>query len=96
MYITVLQILTGSTGLAVGSSLTLTGAGASVVVPIATATFFVSSTAALKSNESYRKLKLRYTKLRDWINMINLLYQKTPDKPMVEKNRPTRSKRIEK
>ena len=32
--------------------------------------------AILITNEYISKLKIRYTKLRDWINVITMLYQK--------------------
>ena len=32
-----------------------------------------------------KKLKIRYTKLRDWINVITLLYEKTLKESMIDK-----------
>ena len=37
------------------------------------------------TNEYISKLKIRYTKLRDWINGISLLYEKTLKQSMVDK-----------
>ena len=37
------------------------------------------------TNEYISKLKLRYTKLRDWINFINILYEKTLNQSMIGK-----------
>ena len=54
-------------------------------------TFFSSSTALLTSiailitNEYFSKIKIRYTKLRDWLNVITLLYEKTLKQSMVDK-----------
>ena len=52
---------------------------------------FTSSTALLTSlgilitNEYTSKLKLRYTKLKDWINFITFLYEETLNQFMVVK-----------
>ena len=53
---------------------------------------FVSSSAALLTsiailitNEYISKLKIRFTKLRDWINVVTLLYEKTLETSMVDK-----------
>ena len=37
------------------------------------------------TNEYFSKLKLRYTKIKDWINVITLLYEKTLKQSMVDK-----------
>ena len=37
------------------------------------------------TNENVSNLKIRYTKLRDWINVITLLYEKTLKTSMVDK-----------
>ena len=43
--------------------------------------------AILITNEYVLKLKIRYNKLRDWINVITLLYGKTLKESMIdEKN----------
>ena len=41
--------------------------------------------AVLTTNECLSKLKLRYTKLSDWINVITLIYEKTLKQSMVDK-----------
>ena len=41
--------------------------------------------AILITNEYNSKLKIRYTKLRDWINVITLLYEKTLKHSMIDK-----------
>ena len=53
---------------------------------------FISSSTALLTyipilitNEYISKLKICYTKLRDWINVITLLYEKTSKQSMVDK-----------
>ena len=37
------------------------------------------------TNENFSKLKFRYNKLRDWINVITLLYEKTLKQSMLHK-----------
>ena len=77
------EILVGA-GSAVGSSLmALINPGASTVISSSTA--LVTSIAILIPNESISKLKIRYIKLRDWINVISLLYEKTMKKSMVDR-----------
>ena len=77
IYITAIETSTGAGGVIVGSTLTATGVGASIGVPIASASAFIASIATLITNEYLSKQKARYTKLRDWINMTTLLYEKT-------------------
>ena len=57
--------------------------GAGIVISSSTA--LLTSIAILITNEYISKLKIRYTKLRDWINVITLLYEKTLKKSMVDK-----------
>ena len=45
----------------------------------------LTSIAILITNEYISKLKIRYTKLRDWINVITLLYEKTLKESMIDK-----------
>ena len=45
----------------------------------------LASIAILITNEYNSKLKLRYTKLRDWIKVITLFYEKTLKQSMVDK-----------
>ena len=52
---------------------------------ISSSTALLTSIAILITNEYVSKLKLRYTKLRDWINVITLLYEKTFKNSMVDK-----------
>ena len=85
IYISVLEILTGASGVIVGSTLTATGIGATIGVPIAGVSAFIASIATLITNEYLSKRKSRYTKLRDNINMITLLFEKTMMKSMVDK-----------
>ena len=77
------EILIGA-GSAVGSSsMALINPGAGIVISSSTA--LLTSIAILITNEYISKLKIRYTKLRDWINVITLLYAKTLKQSMVDK-----------
>ena len=85
VYVSVLEILTGASGIVVGTTLTATGVGATIGVPIAGVSAFIASIATLIPNEYLSKRKARYTKLRDPVNMITLLYEKTLTKSMMDK-----------
>ena len=77
------EILIGA-GSAVGSSsMVLINSGAGIVISSSTA--LLTSIAILITNEYISKLKIRYTKLRDWINVITLLYEKTLEQSMIDK-----------
>ena len=88
------EILVGA-GSAVGSStMGLINPGAGIIISSSTA--LLTSIAILITNEYISKLKIRYTKLRDWINVITLLYEKTLKKSMIDKviNQTKRSRPI--
>ena len=77
------EILVGA-GSAVGSStMGLINPGAGIIISSSTA--LLTSIAILITNEYISKLKIRYAKLRDWINVITLLYEKTLKQSMVDK-----------
>ena len=77
------EILVG-TGSAVGSSaISLINPGAGNIFSSSTA--LLTSIAILITNEYISKLKIRYTKLKDWINVITLLYEKTIKESMIDK-----------
>ena len=59
------------------SSSTLSKLNPSVGIVISSSAALLSSIAILIVNEYISKLKIRYTKLSDWINVITLLYEKT-------------------
>ena len=84
VFMIVSEILIGGVGLSVGSGLTISGL-APVWIICASSTSFLSSVSTLITNEYISKLKIRYTKLRDWINVITLLYEKTSKQLMVDK-----------
>ena len=71
MLLIITEILVGA-GSAVGSlSMALINRGAGIIISSSTA--LLTSIAILITNEYISKLKIRYTKLRDWINVITLL-----------------------
>ena len=79
------EILVGA-GSAVGSStMGLINPGAGIIISSSTA--LLTSIAILITNEYISKVKIRYTKLRDWINVITLLYEKTLKQSMVDKKK---------
>ena len=85
IYISILEILAGASGVVVGSTLTATGVGTQTGVPIAGVSSLVISVAVLFTNEYFSRLKSRYQKLRVHIKMIKLLYEKTLKKSLVDK-----------
>ena len=71
-------------GSAVGSSLmALINPGEVVVFSSNTA--LLTSIAILITNEHISKLKIRYTNLKAWINVITLLHEKTLKQSLVDK-----------
>ena len=77
------QILVGS-GSAMSTS-TMSLINPSIGIVLTSSTALLTSLAILITNECISKLKLRYTKLRDWINFITILYEKTLDQSMIDK-----------
>ena len=57
--------------------------GAGIIILSSTA--LLTSIAILITNDYISKLKTRYTKLRDWVNVFTLLYEKTLKQSMVDK-----------
>ena len=67
------------------STMGLKNPGAGIIISSRTA--LLTSIAILITNEHISKLKMRYTKLRDWINIIVLLYEKTMTDSMIDKKK---------
>ena len=78
------EFLIGSVGVGVASGLTVSGL-APVGIMYASSISFLSSISTLITNEYFSKLKIRYTKLRDWIHVKTFLYEKTLKKSMIDK-----------
>ena len=81
LIITKILIRSGSTINTSTLGLIIPGAG----IVISSSTALLTSIAILITNEYFSKLKIRYTKLRDWINVITLLYEKTLKESMIDK-----------
>ena len=71
----VAEILIGSGSAIPFSTMSLVNPSIGIVLTSSTA--LLTSIAILITNEYISKLKVRYTKLRDWISDITLLYEKT-------------------
>ena len=76
------EILIGSGSAIDSSTMGLNNPGAGIITSNSTA--LLTSVAILITNEYISKLKIRYTKLRDWINVITLLYEKILKQSMVD------------
>ena len=57
----------------------------SIVIVLTSSTALLTPLAILITNDYISKLKLRYTKLRDWINFDTFLYEKTLNQSMIDK-----------
>ena len=66
------EILVGSASTVSSSTMGLINPGAGIIISSSTA--LLTSIAILITNEYISKLKIKYTKPRDWINVITLLY----------------------
>ena len=80
----IITVILKGAGSAVGSS-TMGLINPSVGIVISSSTALLTSIAILITNEYISKLKIRYTKLKDWINVITLLYEKTLKQSMIDK-----------
>ena len=77
------EILLGSSSAIGSSAMSLINPGAGIVISSSTA--LLTSIAILITNEYISKLKIRFTKIKDWINVITLLYEKTLKESMIDK-----------
>ena len=77
------EILIGSPSTFSSSTRGLINPGVGIIISSSTA--LLTSIAILITNEYSSKLKIRYTKLRDWVNVITLLYEKTLKQSMIDK-----------
>ena len=78
------ETLIGTVGLSVGSGLSISRS-APVGIVCAGIFSFRSSISASIANEYFSKLKLRHTKLRDWIGVNTLVYEMTSKQTIVDK-----------
>ena len=77
------EILIGS-GLAITTS-TMSIINPSIGIVLTSSTALITSLAILITNEYISKLKLRNTKLRDWINFSTIINEKTLKESMIDK-----------
>ena len=77
------EILIGG-GSAIGTS-TMSLINPSIGIIASSSTAFLTSIAILITNEYISKLKIRYTKIKYWINITTLLYEKTLKESMIDK-----------
>ena len=77
------DVLIGSASAVSSSTMGLINPGAGIIISFSTA--LLTSIAILITIGYISKLKIRYTKLRDWIHVITLLYEKTLKQLMVDK-----------
>ena len=77
------EVLVGSASTISSSTMGLINPGAGIIISSSTA--LLTSIAILITNEYISKLKIRYTKPRDWINVITLLLEKNLKTSMVDK-----------
>ena len=81
--IIITEILIGS-GSAISTS-TMSLINPSIGIVLTSSSALLMSLSIFTKNEYISKLKMRYTKLRDWINFITILYEKTLSQSMVDK-----------
>ena len=74
MLLIITEIYVGTGGAIGSSAMGLINPGAGIIISSSTA--LLTSIAILITNENISKIKIRYTKLRDWINVTTLLYEK--------------------
>ena len=77
------EILVGSASAVSSSTMSFINPGAGLIISSTTA--LLTSIAILITNEYISKLKIRFTKLRDWIDVITLIYEETLKSSMVDK-----------
>ena len=85
------EILVGSASTISSSTMGLANPVAGII--ISTSTTLLTSIVISITNEYISKLKIRYTKLRDWINVITQLYEKTLKTSRVDKKTDEKEKR---
>ena len=83
MLLIINEISIGSGSTITSSTLSIINAGVGIVISSSTA--LLTSVAILITIENISKLKLRYTKLRVWINFFTILCEKTLNQSVVDK-----------
>ena len=83
IFLIITEIVVGAGGAVSSSTMGLINPSVGIIASSSTA--FLTSIAILITNEYISKLKIRYTKLRDWVNVMTLLYEKTLKESMIDK-----------
>ena len=76
------ELLRGSASTIISSTLAILNPSAGIVISSSTA--LLTGIGILIMNECISELKIWYTKLREWINVIALLYEKSQESFMIE------------
>ena len=77
------EISIGSASTVSSSTMSLMNPGVGIIISSSTA--LLTSIAILITNEYTSRLNIRCSKLRDWINVITLLYEKTLKESMIDR-----------
>ena len=85
VFLIVTEVLVGSGSAITTSTMSLSNPSIRIVLTSSTAS--LTSIAILLTNEYISELNIRYSKLRDWINVSSLLYEKTLKSSMIDKKR---------
>ena len=84
MFLIVSEISIGTVRLGVESELTVSGIATAGTL-CGSGLTFLSNISTSTANEYFSKIRVRYTKLRDWINVITLLYENTLKESRIDK-----------
>ena len=80
----IITFLIGSASTIISSTMGFINPGAGIIISSSTA--LLTSIAILITNNYISTLKKRFTNLRDWINVITLLYEKIFKQSTIDKN----------
>ena len=83
VFLIITEKLLGSASTVSSNTLSILNSGLGVI--ISTSSALSTSIAILITTEYLLKSKIRYTKVRDWVNLITLLYEKSLIKSMIVK-----------
>ena len=82
------EILLGTGPAVITSTMSLINPSIGIVWTSSTA--LLTSIAILITNEYFSEVKIRYTKLRHWVNIITLLYERTLKESMTDEKKDER------
>ena len=78
------EVLLGSASTISSSTWSISSLGVGIIISSSSA--LLTSIAILITNDNISKLKIKYTKINNWTNVISLLYEKPLQTSMVDKN----------